>query len=274
LNESDRDMKVKRLKMGSFMGETIQIRSLNGFTLSITEHSENMDVPNHEHEFPYISYLMYGKYHEKSIINEHYVAPGASLFRPGGFEHINEIGNAQSLCFNLEIEKNIFDDEIKKYAREFMLFENNNIEIVKILLGFKRNFSEELLSLYVQENLYHLLGRYNLDKKIGRAVWVGKIKKMVRLNPEITYSIEDLANSFRLNPVYLVRKFKESTGLTFGEFLIRQRLARAIDLMHTTSKKLTGIAIETGFYDQSHFIRHFKNEFEISPSHYRKIVKG
>ncbi len=267
-------MDSKKLSVGTFMGNTQKLRSLSGFTLSRTDHSEHMKVPKHEHEYPYISLLLHGLYHEKSIVSEHDIKAGASLFRPKGFEHKNEIGANESLCFNIEIQKDIIDKKLHKKAEGYIQFERNNLEVMKIYYAFQNDFSEELLNIVLEENLYQLFQEQRKELTTGRALWVNKVKQEIRLSPERIYSIDSIAKAYHLHPNYFVRKFKEATGFTFGEFLLRQRISKSIDLMLSTNKNLTEVAIESGFYDQSHFIRHFKSTFKTSPSHYRKTVKG
>ncbi len=267
-------METQKLKSGTFMGNTQKLRAISGFTLSRTDHDEHMKVPRHEHEHPYISLLLHGKYHEQSIVSAHDIKAGSSLYRPKGFEHKNEIGAADSLCFNIEIQKNIIDQELCKRSNNYIQFEKNSLEIMKIYYGFQQNFSEELLNITVEENIYHLFKQQKRALNTGRALWVNQIKKQVRLHPEIKYSIDAVSHSLHLHPNYFVRKFKETTGFTFGEFLLKQRISRSIDLMLNTNKNLTQIALESGFYDQSHFIRHFKYFFKSSPLEFRKTIKG
>jgi len=267
-------MESIKLGVGTFMGNTQKMRTINGFTLSKTKHIANTIVPKHEHEHPYISLLLNGIYHEKSIISKQDIVPGISLFRPKEFEHTNKIGIKESLCFNIEIEKNILDTKLCFRKNDYMMLEKNSLEVMKICYSFLNNFSDELLSITVEENLYQLFKDQKREAITGRALWINQLKKQVRFQPEIKYSLDDVSKSFHLHPVYLSRKFKEVTGYTFGEFLLRQRLAKGVDLMLTTKKSLTSIALESGFYDQSHFIKHFKNIFNVSPSFYRTTVKG
>ena len=256
------------------MGKTQKARDLSGFTLSRTDHSQHMKVPKHEHEYPYISLLLHGLYHEKSIVSEHDIKAGSSLYRPKGFEHKNEIGSLNSFCFNIEIEKEFFVDRPLLRMEDYVQFERNNLEIFKIYYGFQNGLSDELLAMTVEENLHLLFQEHRSETLLGRALWVNRIKKEVRLNPEKKYRINEVADSLCLHPNYFVRKFKSKTGLTFGEFLLRQRLSTGLDLMLHTRKPLTEIAMQSGFYDQSHFIRHFKQFFGTTPYHYREVVKG
>lgn len=267
-------MESLKLEVGTFMGSTQKLKSVSGFTLSKTEHDENAMAPKHEHAHPYISLLLHGIYNEQSIVSNHDITSGVSLYRAKGFEHTNEIGMKKSFCFNIEIEQNILNQEYLLKKKDYILFGKNNLEIMKIYYAFQNDFSEELLSLTVEENLYHLFQNQKRELITGRALWVNKLRKQVRFHPEINYSIDYLSELFHIHPVYFSRKFKEVTGYRFSEFLIRQRLAKSIDLMLTSKKNLTHIALECGFYDQSHFIRHFKNIFVVSPSYYRKSMKG
>ncbi|WP_299529185.1 AraC family transcriptional regulator [Ulvibacterium sp.] len=267
-------MKTKKLKVGTFMGHMQKMRTLHGFTLSKTGHDQNMKVPRHEHENPYISLLLFGIYHEESKISEYDMKPGSSLFRPKGFEHKNEIGTENSFCFNIEIEKELPDKGHYSKVSNHIRFERNNLELLKIFYAFQDDFSDELLTLTVEENLYHLFQHQHSENATGRAFWVENIKKEIRRYPEKTYRLDEVAWSLHIHPNYFVRKFKEKTGFTFGEFLLRQRVSRGADLMLHSSKSLTEIASECGFYDQSHFIRHFKRFFGTTPFRYRAIVKG
>lgn len=267
-------MNTIKLKTGTFTGRIQKKRALKGFTLSTTHHDKNTKVPKHEHENPYISLLLHGFYHEQSILAENTLKPGSSLFRPEGFKHKNEIGPWDSFCFNVEIEKESFENQFFFKTNNFVQFEKNNIEIFKIYFGFKNNFSDELLALNLEENLHLLYRQKEFENTKGRALWVSKLMQNVRQNPEIKYSVNNVANSLDLHPNYFVRKFKSKVGFTFGEFLLRQRLSYALDLMLNSSKTLTEIALESGFYDQSHFIRHFKHFFNVTPYYYRKIIKG
>ena len=267
-------MKAEKLQPGKFMGETQKIRSMSGYTLSTTDHSQHMKVPKHEHEYSYISLLLHGLYREESIVTEHDIKSGSSLFRPKGFEHKNEIGSHNSFCFNIEIENESSDHMQFTNLTDYTLFEHNNLEVFKIYFAFLNDYSDELLSLAVEENLHLLFQQQYAENKVSRSVWVNKIKQEVRLSPERKYSIDEVSDSLCLHPNYFVRKFRSQTGHTFGEFLLRQRISKAIDLMLYSSRSLTEIAVECGFFDQSHFIRHFKRNFGTTPLRYRQIVKG
>lgn len=80
-------------------------------------------------------------------------------------------------------------------------------------------------------------------------------------------SLKHLAHMVNLNPYYLVHKFKETTGLTPHQYIIQARI-RSLKKHFISDKKILNIALDCGFYDQSHFIRHFKKHVGITPKDY------
>jgi AraC-like DNA-binding protein len=70
----------------------------------------------------------------------------------------------------------------------------------------------------------------------------------------------------------LVQKLFEETGVTFTEYVVAQRLARAHRLVtdpQLSKHTLTAIALEAGFSDLSYFNRAFRRRFGASPKEVR-----
>lgn len=80
--------------------------------------------------------------------------------------------------------------------------------------------------------------------------------------------LKAIADLVHLNPRYLSRLFKEMTGLTIQQYLIRLRIGKAKKLLCATSYSITDIALETGFCDCQHFCKVFKQLEGITPTQY------
>lgn len=83
-------------------------------------------------------------------------------------------------------------------------------------------------------------------------------------------SIDDLAKLAGLNPHYLIRCFRQQVGIPPHRYKQHWQLLAAKQALHS-DKPLADIAIEYGFYDQSHFNRAFKQTFALPPGAYRKV---
>lgn len=67
------------------------------------------------------------------------------------------------------------------------------------------------------------------------------------------------------------RIFKDWLGLTPGKALRYQQFLSALNLLDRSDWSLTQIGLECGFYDQSHFIRVFKEFAKMTPGQYQKL---
>lgn len=87
-------------------------------------------------------------------------------------------------------------------------------------------------------------------------------------------SIVDVSNIVGANYKWLERKFSNHIGLTPKEFASIQRFIYTyIDLKESTDKDYLSIAVQNGFYDQSHLFRSFKSFVGVSPLQYLGLLK-
>ena len=107
--------------------------------------------------------------------------------------------------------------------------------------------------------------------------WVKELKLMIQdqIDMNLTLSLTNLAESVNINPTYVSRSFaRYFDDLSFGEYIRKQRIDKAVQLLESTRYSLTEIAYLTGFSDQSHFTRIFKKQMGLLPSEFRKSGKG
>ena len=101
--------------------------------------------------------------------------------------------------------------------------------------------------------------------------WVKELKQIIQDQVDSNLNLTDISKSLDINPSYLSREFsKHFNQLSFGEYIRKLRIEKAIELMQQNKYTLTEIAYLTGFSDQSHFTRIFKQHTGKSPSLYKK----
>lgn len=82
-------------------------------------------------------------------------------------------------------------------------------------------------------------------------------------------SLTALSGRFNMNPQYLSRLFRESTGHKLHEYITQMRMNAAEQLLRTTNTRVNDIAMQVG-YDSAHtFIRSFRKQFSLTPNEYR-----
>lgn len=73
-----------------------------------------------------------------------------------------------------------------------------------------------------------------------------------------------------MSPNYFSRLFKETTGITPHQYVIRCRVEEAQDLLRQGKLSIAEIATQVGFVDQSHLNRHFKRLVGVTPKTFLK----
>jgi AraC-like DNA-binding protein len=83
-------------------------------------------------------------------------------------------------------------------------------------------------------------------------------------------SLADMAASAGLSRMHFAAQFRTATGLRPHEYLLRERIARAENLLVSSSVSLAEIALDAGFQTQSHFTTVFKRFTGQTPYRWRR----
>ena len=91
-----------------------------------------------------------------------------------------------------------------------------------------------------------------------------------RLADEI--SVETLAELVELSPFHFSRVFKQATGMSPLQFVKRERITRAQQLIRETSRSLIEVALEVGYTSPSHFAKVFRRVTGVTPTEFRSTL--
>jgi AraC family transcriptional regulator len=82
-------------------------------------------------------------------------------------------------------------------------------------------------------------------------------------------SVEGMAGLVDLSPFHFSRVFKQSTGMSPLQFVTRERITRAQQLVRETSRSLIEIALDVGYTSPSHFAQVFRRVVGVTPTEFR-----
>lgn len=100
------------------------------------------------------------------------------------------------------------------------------------------------------------------------------LMEWVRTNPKLAHELPELARRAGMSPRTLQRHFRDATGLTPKQWLVRERVALAKDALEATTASLWQVAASAGFGTEESFRRHFRLVTGTSPSRYRQRFGG
>ena len=103
--------------------------------------------------------------------------------------------------------------------------------------------------------------------------WAKELKEIIQdqIDTNLSLSLKEISQSLHVHPTYLSREFsKYFDDLSFGDYIRKLRIEKAIHLLNESEHSLAEIAYLTGFSDQSHFNRIFKKTTGKNHSAFRK----
>lgn len=215
----------------------------------------------HTHIFNYVlGFILSGsvvlQQHEES---KHYRAGDFFVIPPNvvhGFSAPTEGYSLLSVCLSQDIVSAYDLPKLEKLIRLFCFS-----------LREKSIITAE--SLPTIKKAVHFLYDNLSESDVPKQEIIKQVKLLLEDKPENLWSIKQLAEAVNISPYYLIRMFKQQTGLTPHQFQLQNRIRKARRLL-TAGREITETALVTGFYDQSHFSRNFKKLTALTPLEYIK----
>ncbi len=179
--------------------------------------------------------------------------------------------------------KVFFNDEILKSGCDILRFdsfknstavfakipsgEQGAVESAFLRLSDSADYASRLLS--VLELLTHLSRHATKDSTQSESFAVAVMGYInTHLHENIT--IDDVCEAVHMSKYHFCRKFKEKTGQTFMEYLLKTRIVQASEFLTKTDMSVGEISDRCGFSSVSYFCRVFKEHTGKSPLKYKK----
>ncbi|HEY9008139.1 MAG TPA: chromate resistance protein ChrB domain-containing protein [Ohtaekwangia sp.] len=129
----------------------------------------------------------------------------------------------------------------------------------------------------IENMLLDVYQRYLEEKPGSKKIpgWAKELKEIIQdqIDTNLSLNLKEISQSLNVHPAYLSREFsKYFDDLSFGDYIRKLRIEKAMHLLSDSRYSLGEIAYLTGFSDQSHFNRIFKKHTGKNPSAYRKSV--
>jgi AraC-like DNA-binding protein len=108
-------------------------------------------------------------------------------------------------------------------------------------------------------------------RRARRAV-VERVQTRLSASIHHPHRLVEIAAALGISPFHLARTFREETGISLHQFLVRLRLIEALDRLSAGAPDLSAIAFGVGFSSHSHFSLAFRRGLGLSPSEARRVV--
>ena len=103
--------------------------------------------------------------------------------------------------------------------------------------------------------------------------WLGEARALLHDRYRENLHVADVADAVGVHPVHLARAFRLRYGTPVGAYARGLRLSWAAGRLTESDDAIAQVALEAGFFDQSHFTRTFKRHFGVTPQAYRRAAR-
>ncbi|MBO5042024.1 MAG: helix-turn-helix transcriptional regulator [Clostridia bacterium] len=123
-----------------------------------------------------------------------------------------------------------------------------------------------------QQYLFHKL-LLSLRQKMPSNTLADRLSKYVEENIAAITSLADLCEAFHYSMNYVERLFQREFGVSPIHYINDVKIKKAMYLLETTSKPISEISEECGYFDYPYFFKRFVQKTGVSPSEWRKIIQ-
>jgi len=104
------------------------------------------------------------------------------------------------------------------------------------------------------------------------STWLKRTADLLRVQFNQSLTLSEISEQAGVHPGHLAREFRRCFGTTVGEYVRQLRIDCARRLLRDCATPLKHVALEVGFFDQSHFCRVFRELTGMTPTEYRALV--
>jgi len=121
--------------------------------------------------------------------------------------------------------------------------------------------------------LLTVMSSFHQGLEHNRYAYVHKAVAYIRDNLDQAISLQQVAGFVHVNPNHFSEVFKRETGYTYIEFVTKERMKRAIEILQSTQAKVSDVARMVGYEDIKYFTQQFKKHTGRTPSEFRQGSK-
>jgi AraC family transcriptional regulator len=257
------------------LGRVLDRKKIGSFVFVSHHYPKLAERASHSHPWLHLTLVLRGHYSRKLGRRTAHYQAGSLSFLQTNDSHTDSYAPG-SKCLHVVIPAEVEERLTRDFGMQGTAGEVPPSLSARFSIALQSEFrrADPESPLIVEALLCDLVSRHlNIirDRSSARPRWLGALLDYLDDTFEQEWSLQNMAAEMGVHPVYLCRTFPEHFDCTLGEYIRKQRVLRAWQLLAIGDSTLAEIASQSGFADQSQFTRAFKNHFGITPGEYRRL---
>lgn len=182
------------------------------------------------------------------------------------FDYIYRANRIKSCSYIVKAES---EEVIKKGIREAVarLGEQRKREEV---VDYAKKQIAEVEQIFSEEKVKQMI-TYEEETGESESVMIQKIKLYIKEHIQEELTAACIAERFHYSQAYLSRIFKEYGKEKLSNYILRQKIKKAKELLIQTDESIGVIGMKLGYQSSQAFARAFRRELSMTPQEYRRI---
>ncbi|MFN2566360.1 MAG: helix-turn-helix transcriptional regulator [Gemmatimonadaceae bacterium] len=253
---------------------------LQGLRVVAASFPAGLSLPRHYHDRGCLTVVLGGAFSEQLLGRANECRRATVLAKPALEPHTDrfasDVGSHQVI---VEPDGAWLDGHVPPgpLFREITNVRDSGAELIGRRLVEEISVRDTFAPLAIEGLVLELLARAARESTGSRerplAAWLRRARDLVLADTAESRSVAGIASAVGVHPVYLARMFRLHFGTSVAGYVRKARLDRAAVLVATSDMPIATIALQTGFFDQSHFTRWFKRHTGLTPLAYRRAVR-
>jgi AraC family transcriptional regulator len=253
---------------------------MGGFRLTEFAQPAHRCLPWHEHAATSLCFVVSGHYVERMRGREHECPPRSVVFKPAAERHADVFGRDGARCLLIEIMPSRLES-IEPYAD---ITTRPGLARTAGLAGLGRRIHREftrgdgLSPLAVEGLILEVLVEASRAEpgtsSRAQPAWLVRARDLIHESLDQPLTLSSVARQVGIHPAHLARSFRAHHQRTIGDYIRRLRIERAARELADGWRPIAEISARSGFCDQSHFSRVFRQQTGFSPAAFRASTRG
>ena len=222
----------------------------------------------HAHDVPHLVLVLAGGMTESVGRGTVEMAPGA-LRVTGAASHDLRVGPQGLRCLVMELESwTEWEADPPDVETRFC----TDPGLAGAVLGLRRYCQQpDPLPLLLELDALEVFARFTRwrDRRDPTPPpWLARVRERLADGTEPP-AVAQLAAQAGVHPNHLVRAFRQHYGVSTSAFVRRRRAERATRALRSSERSLAAVAVESGYFDQSHMTRELRQLLGCTPARLR-----
>ncbi len=256
------------------LGRTVRTREVGGFVLVESAYAPQAVLPRHFHERASFSTPLRGSFLESVGTRTIDCSAGEVLVRPAGEVHSNRYGGNGARCLLVEVQP----ERLASLRGFTSLFDApstlpREIAVLARRVHAELAASDDAAPIAIEALMLEIIAGATRQSS-GKPNWLERARAFVHTHASTKLTLGSIAEAAGVHPATLARGFRAHLRCSPAEYVRRLRLDAAMRALATTDAPIADIALDAGFYDQSHFTGAFRRHSGMTPARYRALRRS